>query len=161
MGLIVLMGQIRKESVRDYWSTDPTISTPIFPQTMNRNRFEYIWQAWHFSDISLQTKDSGRLFKIFPVYEYFYRNLGQCTAQSKNSLDEAIIPWRGRLAFRTYKPGKKTKYGLLVKMVFEAVSGYICNMEIYAAEGKKLQDTVLSLTWATITTCIKIIFIIA
>jgi len=30
-------------------------------------------------------------------------------------------------------------------MVCEAVSGYICNMEIYAAEGKKLQDTVLSL----------------
>ena len=30
-------------------------------------------------------------------------------------------------------------------MVCEAVSGYICNMEIYSAEGKKLEDTVLSL----------------
>jgi hypothetical protein len=30
-------------------------------------------------------------------------------------------------------------------MECEAVSGYICNMEIYTAEGKKLQDTVLSL----------------
>jgi len=30
-------------------------------------------------------------------------------------------------------------------MVCEAVSGYICNMEIYLAEGKKLEDTVLSL----------------
>ena len=30
-------------------------------------------------------------------------------------------------------------------MVCEAVSGYICNMEIYTAEGKKLQDTVLLL----------------
>ena len=30
-------------------------------------------------------------------------------------------------------------------MVCEAVSGYICNMEIYTAEGKKLQDTMLSL----------------
>jgi len=29
--------------------------------------------------------------------------------------------------------------------VCEAVSGYICNMEIYSAEGKKLEDTVLSL----------------
>jgi len=29
-------------------------------------------------------------------------------------------------------------------MVCEALSGYICNMEIYSAEGKKL-DTVLSL----------------
>ena len=32
-----------------------------------------------------------------------------------------------------------------MRMVCEAVSGYICNMGIYAAEGKKLEDTVLSL----------------
>jgi len=44
-GLIILMGQVRKDSIRDYWSIDPTISTPIFPRTMSRNRFESIWQA--------------------------------------------------------------------------------------------------------------------
>jgi len=27
LGLVILMGQVRKENVRDYWSTDPTIST--------------------------------------------------------------------------------------------------------------------------------------
>ena len=32
-----------------------------------------------------------------------------------------------------------------MRMVCEAVLGYICNMEIYSAEGKKLEDTVLSL----------------
>ena len=74
-----------------------------------------------------------------------YRNLGQYTAQNKKSLDEAMIPWPGRLKFRTYNPGKITKYGVLARMVCEAVSGYICNMEIYSAEGKKLEDTVLSL----------------
>jgi len=31
LGLIILMGQVGKESIRDYWSTDPTVSTPIFP----------------------------------------------------------------------------------------------------------------------------------
>jgi len=55
-----------------------------------------------------------------------------------------MIPWWGHLKFRTYNPGKITKYGVLVRMVCEALSGYICNMEIYSAEGKKL-DTVLSL----------------
>ena len=29
-GLIILLGQVRKENIRDYWSTDPTVSTPIF-----------------------------------------------------------------------------------------------------------------------------------
>ena len=52
LGLIILIGQVRKEIIRDYWPTDPTISTPIFPYTMSRNCFESIWQAWHFSDSS-------------------------------------------------------------------------------------------------------------
>ena len=32
-----------------------------------------------------------------------------------------------------------------MRMVFEAVSGYVCNIEMYSAERKKLEDTVLSL----------------
>jgi len=49
------------------------------------------------------------------------------------------------LKFRTYNPTKITKYGVLVRMVCEAVSGYICNMEISTAVGKKLEDTVIPL----------------
>jgi hypothetical protein len=48
------------------------------------------------------------------------------------SLDEAVIPWRGLLKFGMYNPGKITKYGVLVRMVYEMVSGYICEMNIYA-----------------------------
>jgi hypothetical protein len=59
------------------------------------------------------------------------------------SVDEAMIPWRGRLKFRTYNPGKITKFGVLVRMVCEAVLGYIFYIEIQSAEGKKLEDTVL------------------
>jgi hypothetical protein len=44
-----------------------------------------------------------------------------------------------------YNPGKIIKYGVLVRMVCEALSGYVCNMDMYAAEQKKLEDTVLSL----------------
>jgi hypothetical protein len=43
LGLIILMGQVRKEYIRDCWSTDPTISTCIFPRTVSRNHFESIW----------------------------------------------------------------------------------------------------------------------
>jgi len=67
-----------------YWFTDPTISTPIFPHTMSRNHFESIWQAWHFSDNSQQTQDSGWLFKLWPMYEYYVQIVGQSTAQNKN-----------------------------------------------------------------------------
>jgi len=88
-----LLGQVRKENIRDYWSTDPTISTPIFPLTMSRNRFESIWQAWHFSDSSQQTQDSGRLFKIWPLCEYFVQKIRSVySPKYELSPDEAMFP---------------------------------------------------------------------
>jgi len=38
-GLLILIRQVRKENIRDYCLTDPTISTHIFPDTMSRNHF--------------------------------------------------------------------------------------------------------------------------
>jgi hypothetical protein len=49
------------------------------------------------------------------------------------SLDEATIPWWGRLKFRTYNPGK-TKYGALVRMVCEVVLGCLSKMKIHTDE---------------------------
>lgn len=66
------------------------------------------------------------------------------TPEQELSLDEGMIPWRGRLKIRTYNPAKITKYGILVRMLCEAKSGYICNMNIYTAEGKKLDETIMS-----------------
>jgi hypothetical protein len=76
LGLILLMGQVGKDNMKDYWSTDPTITAPVFLQTMSRNHFEAIWQAWHFSDNSHLTNDSSRLFKSEPIYEYLLQKQG-------------------------------------------------------------------------------------
>ena len=55
------------------------------------------------------------------------------------SLNEATIPWQGGLKFKTYNPGKTTQYGLLVRMVCEAVSYCISTMKTCVAEGQKLE----------------------
>jgi len=79
------------------------------------------------------------------MYEYFVQTIMSVYRPKQElSLDEVMIPLWGCLKFRKYNPGKITKYGVLVRMMCEAVSGYICNMEIYSAEAKKLEDTVLS-----------------
>ena len=67
------------------------------------------------------------------------RNLGQYTPQNKNR--HLMKPWsHGGVAWNLVQnPGKITKYGVLVRMVCEAVSGHI------SAEGKKLDDTVIPL----------------
>jgi hypothetical protein len=96
LGLILLMSQVRKDNLEDYWSTDPTIAAPVFSRTMSRNRFEAIWQAWHFDDNSQLKTDSFRLFKIETVYEYLFQKFRSMYGPEQElSLDEGMIPWRG------------------------------------------------------------------
>ena len=45
----------------------------------------------------------------------------QFTAQSKSCHVTATILWQGRLKIRVYNPRKITKYGVLVRMVWEAL----------------------------------------
>ncbi|PNF23122.1 hypothetical protein B7P43_G06682, partial [Cryptotermes secundus] len=143
--IIFLMGHTRRDNLKEYWSTDPFLEIPIFSKLMSRKRFEQIWWCLHFNDNELQPQSTSRLFKIQPLLNFFVQKFQTVYKPNQQlSLDESVIPWRGRLRMRTYNPGKLTKYGLLVCVVTESTSGYIGNLEIYSGEGKKLQETILS-----------------
>jgi hypothetical protein len=64
----------RIKNFKDYWPSNPTICTSVFSRTMSRNRFEVIWQAWHFSDVSTQKTQAdftkfNLLYKVWTVSE--------------------------------------------------------------------------------------------
>lgn len=142
LGLVVIMGIVKKPEKDDYWSTHPGLHTPIFGNTMPRNRFRQLWRYWHFSN---NEHCQERLDKIKPVYVNLVEKFQQIYKPEKALLlDEGIISWRGRLSFRTYNPAKVIKRGVLVRTVFEATSGYICNLEIYCAQKKPLITTIFS-----------------
>ncbi|PNF16120.1 hypothetical protein B7P43_G03265 [Cryptotermes secundus] len=143
--IIFLMGHTRRDNLKEYWSSDPFLEIPIFGKLMSRKRFEQILWCLHFNDNELQPQSTSRLFKIQPLLNFFVQKFQIVYKPNQQlSLDESVIPWRGRLRMRTYNPGKLTKYGLLVRVVTESTSGYIGNLEIYSGEGKKLQETILS-----------------
>ena len=60
---------------------------------------------------------------------------------------EVWIPRRGCLKFRMCDWGKITKHTVSVRVVREAVSGYVCKIKIYVAEGQKLDDTASSVAY--------------
>uniref|UniRef100_A0A1A9URV2 PiggyBac transposable element-derived protein domain-containing protein n=1 Tax=Glossina austeni TaxID=7395 RepID=A0A1A9URV2_GLOAU len=96
MGLLILMGQVRKRTLHDYWSASPYIETPRFSKTMSRNRFIQIWKMWHFCNNDMMIDKSDRLFKIRNIINYMENKFQTVyTPKQQFSLDEGIIPWRG------------------------------------------------------------------
>jgi hypothetical protein len=52
LAIIILMGHVKKDKTRDYWSTNKLIEIPIFGKLMIRNKFEQICNFLHYSDNS-------------------------------------------------------------------------------------------------------------
>jgi hypothetical protein len=87
--------------------------------------------------------NEDRLYKIRPILDTVVNNFkSNYIPEREISLDEGMLCWRGHLHFHVYNLGKITKYGILVRMVCESMSGYICNMQIYDGKCGPLTETV-------------------
>jgi len=99
---------------------------------MSRNRFQLIQRYLQFNCNNAAGKKEDRLYKIRTIFDIVVNNFRTNYIPDREiSLDEGMLGWRGCLRFRVYNPGKITKYGILVQMVCESSTGYICNLQIY------------------------------
>jgi len=60
-------------------------------------------------------------------------------------IDEGMLLWRGRLAFRVYNPQKPVKYGIKSYILCDSETGYCYNMKPYCGDAAALGDTVVFL----------------
>ena len=73
-------------------------SIPFCRKLMRRNRVEQIWWCLHFNNNELLQQSTNRLFKIQPLLDFFFERFQTIHKPNQQlSLDEAMIPWRGRL----------------------------------------------------------------
>ena len=64
LGLIFVTGIVQKPKLELYWSMRGIFQTPIFSQTMSRNRFQLIQRYLHFNDNNAARTNEDRLYKI-------------------------------------------------------------------------------------------------
>ncbi len=96
LSLSMLMGIIKKNNYKDYWSTDPFIQTPIFNKAMSVNRFVNILRALHIFD-NVQGYITNSVEK---VYDHLRSKFQEVLYPYKNVvIDESLILWRGNISF--------------------------------------------------------------
>jgi hypothetical protein len=99
---------------------------------VSRNRYQIIHRYLHFNDSTAIGTKEDRLYKIRPILDTAVNNFKtNYIPEREISLDEGMLGWGGRLRFHVYIRSKITKYGILVRLVCESMSGSICNMQIY------------------------------
>lgn len=128
--IMLYMGLAKLPKISDYWSRKFLYRHCFVRHIMSRNRFQAILRFIHFADN--ETADKGdRLYKIKPLTDALTNKFKQLKVPSEVvSIDESMVPFRGRLLFRQYIPGKASKYGVKIFKLCDE-SGYTYETEIY------------------------------
>ena len=128
------MSLVRMPKLKYYWSSSSLYGSQIIQNTMSRERFESLLKFWHFSNNNDKNSNQDRLSKLKPLLDLLKERFSSVYMPgSIISIDESMIPWRGRLLFKQYIPGKAHKYD--VKMYkLATTNGYVWNYVIYIGE---------------------------
>ena len=136
MGFMILMGINHLPEIRDYWSVSEYFRYAPIADRISRDRFEEITRFLHFVDNdSLPARGEegySRLQKVDPVISALKTNFQSAYyPHCELSIDEAMIPFKGRSSMKQYLPLKPVKRGFKVWAMADAHNGYMYDFNVY------------------------------
>lgn len=133
------MGLNQKNYIKDYWSTDKLITTPIFGELSTRNRYLSIMRYLHFADNN--TEEEGKLRKIQPIIENLRKKFEKAVIPWENlCVDESLMLWKGRLSFKQYIPSKRHRFGVKLFMLCDCDTKFVLNFIVYTGAETELDN---------------------
>ncbi|KRZ43420.1 PiggyBac transposable element-derived protein 4, partial [Trichinella pseudospiralis] len=117
IGMLITMGICEMPRYCMYWANQTRMDT--IANCMSCNRFETLLRFLHFNDndkvvMDRNHPDYDRFYKIRPVIESIRKTCLEETPRELQSVDEHIIPYKGRCKMKYYNPRKPDKWGLKV-----------------------------------------------
>jgi hypothetical protein len=101
---------------------------------MSENRFRFLIRCLRFDDVRTRA-ERRELEKLAPIRELFENFLANFQnhfiASEYLTVDEQLLAFRGRCAFKQYIPSKPAKYGIKVFALVDAKTSYTFNLEPY------------------------------
>ena len=117
-----------------YCSKSQLYGSKIIQNTMPRGKFELLFNFLHFSSNDEQDASQGRLARLNPLLHLLKARFKSIYMPgSVVTVDETVVPWRGRLSFKQCIPGKAHKHGdKMYKVAY--TNGYTWDFMIYTGK---------------------------
>ena len=98
IGIFFKMSLVEMPSMRMYW--ERSTRYPAVADIISRNRFVMLLSTFHFVDYDAISEEekNDRLWKIRPFLELFRKQCLQVTRLPDQSIDEMIIPYKGKFS---------------------------------------------------------------
>ena len=132
LGLLLISGYHSLPGENDYWSTAEDFTSPVFAQTMARDKFRGIKRYLHLADN--QKLSSSKVAKVAPFYLSLVRQFQQFGVYHTHlSIDEEMVPYHGHHSAKMFIRNKPIRFGFKLWMLCSH-DGYPYNLQIYCGK---------------------------
>jgi len=133
IGLLIQAGLDKSSHVHTdaLWAPN---ARPFFKSVMSSRRFQNILRFLRFDDFRTreQRKQTDKLAPLRDIWMMFLSRLPMMYRPGMDmTVDEQLVSFRGRCAFKQYIPSKPGKYGLKIFWNCDATTSYPLKGEIY------------------------------
>ncbi|CAL1288876.1 unnamed protein product [Larinioides sclopetarius] len=109
---------------------------------MSERRFTLLMKFLHFTNNGTSDKSNHPQPGLRKIYELFdalnTKFQSSFIPECEVSVDESLLLYKGRLAFKQYTPNKRSRFGVKFYQLCEARSGYIWSSFIYTGKDMPL-----------------------
>ena len=139
MGFMILMGLVKLPSIYDYWQRDEIYNYSPVASRITRDRFFELHRYLHFADNSTLappgSPEYNKLGKVLPIINSLTKSFQSVYTPHRDvSVDEAMIPFKGRSTLKQYMPQKPVKRGIKVWALADAMNGFVSMFQVYTGK---------------------------
>ena len=106
-----------------------------FGNVISRDTFFQIHHYMYFVDPRDPVNAADKLHKICYILNNVRRNFqDEYVPHEHVTVDEAMVPFKGRLGFKQFMKDKPVKFGIKLWVLADAVTAYCYNAEVYTGK---------------------------
>lgn len=139
IAVVLYMGLVRLPNYDMYWSKDDLINLQSLSSYMTRDRFYNILAFFHANDnVNEPPRDHPDYnpgYKVDRLANLLITKWQRAyTPNRELSVDETLVPFKGRTKLLQYIPSKPHKWGIKVWTLADSATGYVYNWQLYTGK---------------------------